>query len=56
MVAQLREVCAVLSGLVVASDYATGQKLLRDREFKDFDFFFKARAQRTRAEGQGGGP
>ncbi|KAJ4458462.1 putative UPF0652 protein [Paratrimastix pyriformis] len=41
MVVQLREVCAVLSGLVVASDYAAGQKLLKDRNFHEFDFFFK---------------
>jgi len=42
MAAQLKEMCAILSGLVVANDYSKGQILLKDREFKDnFQFFQK---------------
>ena len=31
----IKEICAIMSGLVVASDYRAGQKLIQDREFKD---------------------
>ncbi len=32
--AALQDVCAILSGLVVACDYKEGQKLIVDKEFK----------------------
>lgn len=38
---QLKDVCAILSGLVVASDYKVGQQLIKDREFKDNEDFFR---------------
>eukprot|EP01102_Stenamoeba_stenopodia_P019563 TRINITY_DN7425_c0_g3_i1.p1 TRINITY_DN7425_c0_g3~~TRINITY_DN7425_c0_g3_i1.p1 ORF type:complete len:640 (-),score=180.49 TRINITY_DN7425_c0_g3_i1:176-2095(-) len=41
MAAQLKEMCAILSGLVVANDYSKGQILLKDREFKDNSQFFQ---------------
>ena len=41
MAAQLKEMCAILSGLVVANDYSKGQILLKDREFKDNSNFFQ---------------
>ena len=36
----IKEICAIMSGLVVASDYRQGQKLILDREFKDNAKFF----------------
>jgi len=36
----IKEICAIMSGLVVASDYRAGQKLIQDREFKDNAMFF----------------
>ena len=36
----IKEICAIMSGLVVASDYRAGQKLIQDREFKDNAKFF----------------
>ncbi|ORZ36410.1 hypothetical protein BCR44DRAFT_122036 [Catenaria anguillulae PL171] len=33
MVAQIREVCQILAGLVVAADYQLGQELFADRDF-----------------------
>ena len=36
----IKEICAIMSGLVVASDYRAGQKLIQDREFKDNANFF----------------
>jgi len=39
--AQLRDVCAILSGLMVASDYKTGQELVKDAEFQDNEAFFQ---------------
>jgi hypothetical protein len=41
--AQVRDLCAILSGLVVASDYRRGQRLVADREFADNAEFFQAR-------------
>eukprot|EP00455_Lapot_gusevi_P000550 TRINITY_DN1024_c0_g1_i5.p1 TRINITY_DN1024_c0_g1~~TRINITY_DN1024_c0_g1_i5.p1 ORF type:complete len:590 (-),score=199.74 TRINITY_DN1024_c0_g1_i5:176-1945(-) len=41
IMAQLREVCAILSGLAVATDYQAGQALIRDKEFKQFPGFFQ---------------
>jgi hypothetical protein len=38
---QLREICAILTGLVVATDYKTGQQLCVDRDFKDNEEFFQ---------------
>jgi hypothetical protein len=39
---QLQDICAILSGLVVACDYELGKKMLDDREFKDNEEFFRA--------------
>ncbi|KAJ3369538.1 hypothetical protein GGF31_005248 [Allomyces arbusculus] len=33
IVAQIRELCQILSGLVLAADYKTGQELFQDRDF-----------------------
>lgn len=38
---QLRDLCSILSGLVVANDYKLGQKLLKDKEFSDNEAFFQ---------------
>jgi len=38
---QLKDICAILSGLLVASDYQAGQKLVVDRNFKDNAEFFQ---------------
>ena len=38
---QLREICAILTGLVVATDYKTGQRLCVDRDFKHNEAFFQ---------------
>lgn len=32
--AQIKDICAILSGLMVAQDYKRGQELIRDRDFK----------------------
>jgi hypothetical protein len=39
---QLRDICSILSGLVVASDYKLGQQLVKDREFHENEEFFQA--------------
>ena len=39
--AQLREICAILCGLVVASDYSAGQALIKSHDFCDFAEFFQ---------------
>ncbi|PRP85128.1 hypothetical protein PROFUN_07199 [Planoprotostelium fungivorum] len=39
---QLKEICAILSGLLVASDYSAGQKLIVDRNFADNENFFQS--------------
>ena len=39
--AQLKDICAILSGLLVAQDYKRGQRLLVDRNFKDNAEFFQ---------------
>ncbi|KAI8475174.1 MAG: hypothetical protein J3K34DRAFT_487062 [Monoraphidium minutum] len=39
--AQIRDLCAILSGLVVAQDYRKGQQLVADREFGDNAEFFQ---------------
>jgi len=38
---QLKDMCAILSGLLVASDYPSGQKLVSNRQFKDNAIFFQ---------------
>jgi hypothetical protein len=42
MVIQLKQICAILSGLVVASDFRQGQKMLVEREFSDHAEWFKS--------------
>lgn len=42
MVVQLKQICAILSGLVVASDFRLGQEMLVEREFKDNAEWFKS--------------
>ncbi|KAK9816451.1 hypothetical protein WJX72_000489 [[Myrmecia] bisecta] len=38
---QIRDICAILSGLVVAQNYKEGQKLIADRSFADNAEFFQ---------------
>lgn len=38
---QIRDLCSILTGLTVASDYAKGQKLVADRDFADNEVFFQ---------------
>jgi len=38
---QLRDICAILCGLVVATDYARGQQLIQDRSFAENSKFFQ---------------
>jgi len=37
---QLKDICAILSGLAMAADYETGQKLMKDRNFQDNADYF----------------
>mmetsp|Transcript_12396 Transcript_12396/g.46257 ORF Transcript_12396/g.46257 Transcript_12396/m.46257 type:complete len:642 (-) Transcript_12396:152-2077(-) len=39
---QLKEICAIMCGLVVATDYRKGQALIRDKEFEENAEFFQA--------------
>lgn len=39
--AQIKGICAILSGLVVAQDYKKGQALVQDRTFKENSEFFQ---------------
>jgi Protein of unknown function (DUF2009) len=39
--AQIKDLCAILSGLVVAQDYKEGQKLIANRNFKENALFFQ---------------
>lgn len=39
--AQIKDICAILSGLMVAQDYKRGQELIRDRDFKENEEFFQ---------------
>jgi hypothetical protein len=39
--AQIQDICAILSGLLVASDYRKGQELVRENDFKDNAVFFQ---------------
>lgn len=38
---QIRDLCSILTGLAVATDYARGQKLVKDRDFADNQTFFR---------------
>jgi hypothetical protein len=38
---QLQDICAILLGLVVATDYKTGQAMIADKSFKDNEEFFQ---------------
>jgi hypothetical protein len=40
IVHQIRELCAILSGLLLAADYNQGQKLFSDRDFESNAAFF----------------
>ena len=37
---QIRDVCAILSGLAVAADYEVGQKMIKNRSFEDNAEYF----------------
>merc|ERR1719336_811262 len=37
---QIRDICAILSGLAVAADYEVGQKMIKDRSFEQNSEFF----------------
>jgi len=39
---QIRDICAILSGLAVASDYEVGQRMIKDRTFEDNADYFAA--------------
>ncbi|TPX61712.1 hypothetical protein PhCBS80983_g00976 [Powellomyces hirtus] len=41
IVAQIKELCAILSGLVLAADYKVGQELFQDRDFENNADFFQ---------------
>ncbi|KAI9025671.1 hypothetical protein DFJ74DRAFT_604886 [Hyaloraphidium curvatum] len=41
MVAQIRELCSILAGLVVACDFQVGQELFKDRDFATNEDFFQ---------------
>ncbi|CAG8587110.1 8363_t:CDS:10 [Ambispora gerdemannii] len=41
MVHQIRDLCWILSGLLIAHDYKKGQELIADHTFKDNEEFFK---------------
>jgi hypothetical protein len=54
IITQIRDICAILSGLLVASDYRAGQRLVSTKEFKDNAAFFQdlfevARRHKVRA-------
>lgn len=38
---QLKDICAILCGLVVANDYSKGQRLIKNKQFKDNEALFK---------------
>lgn len=39
--AQIKDICAILSGLLVAQDYKKGQALIKDKDFKHNAEFFQ---------------
>ncbi|KAL1940031.1 hypothetical protein VTO73DRAFT_9366 [Trametes versicolor] len=41
IVHQIRELCAILSGLVLSADYKQGQELFQDRDFASNDNFYQ---------------
>jgi hypothetical protein len=41
IVAQIKELCAILSGLVMSSDFKRGQELFKDRDFAQNQAFFQ---------------
>lgn len=42
IVTQIKDFCAILSGLVVAGDYKLGQELFSDRAFNENEQFFQS--------------
>ena len=38
---QMQDICAMLSGLVLASDYEAGSETLKEHNFKDYSDFFR---------------
>lgn len=38
---QLKDICAVLSGLLLAHDYKSGQQMIKGKEFKEFAPYFQ---------------
>lgn len=48
IVHQIRELCAILSGLVLAADYKLGQELFQDRDFENNAEFFQRVFELTR--------
>ena len=49
--AQLKDICAILSGLMVAQDYKRGQQLLVDRNFSDNAEFFQVSPPTSQIDG-----
>ena len=41
IVQQIRELCAILSGLVLSADYKQGQELFQDRDFQSNEQFYQ---------------
>ena len=39
---QIRDICAILSGLAVAADYEVGQKMIKNRSFEDNAEYFSS--------------
>lgn len=37
-----KQICSILTGLVLARDYEEGQRLIKDRDFKSLATFFQA--------------
>jgi len=48
IVHQIRELCAILSGLVLAADYKLGQELFQNRDFENNAEFFQGVFELTR--------
>ena len=42
IVHQIRELCAILSGLVLSADYKQGQELFQDRDFQSNEKFYQS--------------
>lgn len=42
IISQIRELCSILSGLVMATDYKIGQELFKSRDFKENAEFFQS--------------